>query len=385
MRLPLFASLVLSGIVDASKASDHALRKEFVQKMDDAMVHKKKQDDLNARLLRVATPVAVDEQPRFLEEYQDFAINITDYALKYIGCQNVHTYSDELAYDEDSESVLGMNRFVIVRLCPRDTCSNYNEYGCNAGFGDYLIPMEDYLETMAENYFAQYQEYCETCYSCMHQQEAYENSLSNYTNGDDAYNGDDANNRRRLADDDGANDDAYYANADFYNNNDDANNENDNDDLEACEYVDVCENYRTACKDYSQYANDMEEFFECGEFNVGNYAGYLGPHCRSDGKTIGIGLYKDENCNSYNSDLLDISEMTGMDLSDYNLKAYYSSQCISCLASVSNEAVTLLLNSYPKCRFSHQTPFIMFSFRMATSWKQTRTTKSPRYVVRSMI
>jgi hypothetical protein len=292
MKTLLFTSLLLRVlVVDASKASDGALRSEFIRRMDEALVNNQKQDDLTARLLKVARPAPAATAPEFmqarvLEEYQDYGVNLTSYALKYVGCSNINTYSDDLAEDEDSDTVLEMNRFVVVRLCPRELCSNYNDYGCNAGFGDYLINMEQYLQTMAESYYAQYQEYCETCYSCMHQ-----NNGNNSAAADDAYyadadDGDDYN-RRRLADD-------------YYNAND---GDDGDDQANACEYYDVCENYRTACKDYAQQADDMQDFFECGQFNVGNNVAYMGPHCRSDGKTIGIGIYKDEYCNKYNAAL----------------------------------------------------------------------------------
>lgn len=327
--------------------------------MDAAMADKKRDARLTKRLMQIAQPL--EPQPRFLEEYQYLDINMTEYALKYIGCQDVHQYSDELAQDDRSSTVLGMNRFVIVRLCPKDECSNYNRYGCNAGFGDYVIPMEDYLRTMAEEYFAEYQNYCETCYYCMvqasqqgqqqqqqqqqHGDDAAQNNAGDdaqaagddgaagddAVKGDDAANGDDANGGRFLANDDAY----YYKNADFYNNMDNNANADQGND-ECANYYNACDDFRTACKDYSQYANNMEAYFECSEFKVGNQVGYLGPHCRSDGKTIGIGLYKDQYCNEYNSDITNLSSMTGMDLGDENLKAYYSQKCISCLASVSS-------------------------------------------------
>ena len=126
---------------------------------------------------------------RKLDEYEGYAVNLTEYALKYIGCSNVMTWSDDLAAGNNnnggggSDSVLKMDKFVVLRLCPRDSCSNYNDFGCMEQFGDYLIPMETYLQVMAETYFTQYQEYCETCYECM------------AAKNDDNYNGDDGNNK----------------------------------------------------------------------------------------------------------------------------------------------------------------------------------------------
>lgn len=331
LRNLLLSAWLMQGVM-VSAHDDSSVRDELVSKMEAATAVRKRDSRVTAKLMEMATPLEQQEEgaPRFLEDYQDLAINITEYALRYIGCQNVHQYSDNLAQDQDSETVLGMNRFVIVRLCPKDECSNYHHYGCNNGFGDYLIPMEDYLETMAADYFLEYQQYCETCYYCMKKSAAQEAAVYNST--DDAVAGDDANGNnaggRRLEN----TDDYYYKGADFYNNmGDDANNNQD----ECTNYYEACDDFRTACKDYSQYATNMEAYFQCSEFEIGDTVGYLGPHCRSDGKTIGIGLYKDQYCNEYNSDMLNLGSMLGMDVGDENLKAYYSEQCISCLASVS--------------------------------------------------
>jgi hypothetical protein len=337
MTMNLLRNLLLSAWLAFGVVSASSVQEEFVSRMEAATAGRKRDSRVTAKLMEMATPLDQQGAPRFLEEYQDFAINITEYALRYIGCQNVHQYSDDLAQDEDAENVLGMNRFVIVRLCPKDKCSNYHHYGCNAGYGDYLIPMEDYLATMAADYFLEYQEYCETCYYCTHKSDVQQTDDAALYNATDDAAGDDANannGRRRLE-----NDDYYYKGADFYNNNGDdaaaAENNNQNDDC--ANYYDVCDDFRTACIDYSQYATNMEAYFQCAAFQVGDNVGYLGPHCRSDGKTIGIGLYKDQYCNEYNSGMSDVGTMLGMDLSDEHLKAYYSERCISCLASVSSQ------------------------------------------------
>ncbi|KAL3942415.1 MAG: hypothetical protein SGARI_000274 [Bacillariaceae sp.] len=337
------------------------------------------------RLAEAATPAAhaayptATETARNLEEYQDYGINLTEYALKYIGCSNIKTWSDEEAAEENG-SVLKTDRFVVLRLCPRDECSNYNQYGCMEQFGDYLIPMEVYLQIMAETFFTQYQEYCETCYECMTGQQANNNNNQNqngnqnynngnYNNGDDQYqynngnnnnnyngnyNNNNGGNRRHL---DESN--AWYANNDdgngnnWYNmnnynwNNDDANNNNANDDANNangndddaynynqynCENYAVCENYKTACQDYTNLGFDLMDYFECAEFNIGNGAvGYMGPHCASDGKTIAMGVFSDQYCNDFTADLADMSAY--VQVSGTELDAYTSDNCISCLAS----------------------------------------------------
>eukprot|EP00339_Tiarina_fusa_P005293 CAMPEP_0117052564 /NCGR_PEP_ID=MMETSP0472-20121206/36332_1 /TAXON_ID=693140 ORGANISM="Tiarina fusus, Strain LIS" /NCGR_SAMPLE_ID=MMETSP0472 /ASSEMBLY_ACC=CAM_ASM_000603 /LENGTH=512 /DNA_ID=CAMNT_0004767235 /DNA_START=73 /DNA_END=1611 /DNA_ORIENTATION=+ len=345
-RILLWASVLLG----VASAADSSLRHDFVRKMEAAVDSKKRETALTNKLLSAATRIEPDEvtfeQPRFLEDYQDFAVNLTEYALKYIGCQNIHTYSDELAEDEDAGTVLGMDRFVIVRLCPRDECSNYNEFGCLSGFGDYLIAMEDYLQIMEESYFDQFEEYCQTCYrsyQCLKSQNEVAADDGDDANGDDANangddanaNGDDGNNGRRMEDYNYYNAYDYMDDAvdDWGGAGDDANAADEDNEVDYCEYAYACQNWKTPCREYSYQMADMAEYFECSNVNVGNADMYLGPHCRSDGKTIGIGIYKDENCNAYNADLGDISEVTGLDLSDDYLKPYYSENCISCLAS----------------------------------------------------
>jgi hypothetical protein len=375
LRNLLLSAWLALGVASASSG----VREEFVSRMDAATAEKKRDSRLTAKLMEMATPLDQQDTPRFLEEYQDaFAINITEYALRYIGCQNVHQYSDNLAQDEDSTTVLGMNRFVIVRLCPKDECSNYHHYGCNSGYGDYLIPMEDYLQAMAADYFLEYQEYCETCYYCMHKDDAVVYNATDDAVGDDA-NANNNGGRRHME----QTDDYYYKGADFYNNMDDAAGDDQQDNC--ANYYGVCDEFRTACKDYSQYATNMEAYFECAEFAVGDNVGYLGPHCRSDGKTIGIGLYKDQYCNEYNSDMTDVGSMLGMDLSDEHLKAYYSEQCISCLASVSVVSAKVPYRLLSRTRIlSHRwvtgiSSSFVHSCRRATICSKAKTKRLPRF------
>jgi len=295
MKLALISSFLWNAGM-ASSFGDNSMKRDFMRRMN--QVASRDDAALTERLMKVATPLnreEIVEEPRFLEEYAGFAVNLTEYALKYVGCQQIHTYSDDMAEEQDADSVLQMDRFVLVRLCPKETCSNYHEFGCQYRYGDYLIPMDDYLEAMFDDYYASYMDYCEQCYDCMH------------------------------PDNDGQNDANYYNETEY--------NVTQEEEYQ-CEFYEACQNYHTACKDYSQEAADMQEYFQCVEFNMGNNYGYLGPHCRSDGKTIGIGLFKDENCNSYNSEVSDVSQYTGIDFSDDYLKPYYTDSCISCLASV---------------------------------------------------
>lgn len=211
--------------------SDRMMRLEFVEEMERIErenMRRKSQETLRERMLHVAKEVfpqsffpESDEEyyERKLDEYngnnynqnnynngnnnddymQNYIFNnnanidLAGYALKYVGCQNVHTWDDNLA--DGSTNPLAMNRFVIFRLCKANDCSAYNKWGCNYNYGEYVIPMEDYLSIMAEYHFEQFGRFCKTCYRCMHL---------------DYYN-----------DDDGLNDDAYNSTSAYNATNDD--------------------------------------------------------------------------------------------------------------------------------------------------------------------
>jgi hypothetical protein len=139
-----------------------------------------------------------------------------------------------------------------------------------------------------------------------------------------------------------ANDDGNNA------NNDDGNNNNYQkaapwyiaEDGATCLFESVCDNYKSACQSYSKKTKYYEDYFTCSEFTVGDNTGYLGPHCRSDGYTIGIGIFSDNDCSSYIGDQVNIQKYTGQEFDDAELKAYYSKDCLSCVASESYSLYT---------------------------------------------
>lgn len=239
VALAVFQLLCLK--LDAVEASrresltDRMRRMEFVREMErleKETLRKKSQKSLQERLLKLAReiiPGSMDnnDEGRKLENYgnddylanymymNDESVDLAGFALKYVGCQNVHTWNDDLV--TEGSNPLAMNRFVIFRLCKANDCSAYNKWGCNFNFGEYVIPMEDYLAIMAEYHFEQFGRFCKTCYRCMH--------LDYYSDDDDAnaaaYNAtDDASAAYENMGDDGAGcnlnddgctDDAYWA------------------------------------------------------------------------------------------------------------------------------------------------------------------------------
>lgn len=93
-------------------------------------------------------------------------VNFTQYALKYIGCQNVKSWSDSNA-ESDSTSPFAMQSLVVLRMCPSTTCSAYNTDGCLNNYGEYLLPMLTYVTIMQEYHLQSLEKYCSTCSECM--------------------------------------------------------------------------------------------------------------------------------------------------------------------------------------------------------------------------
>jgi hypothetical protein len=287
-------------------------RHDFLRAMDEVTQQKRSLEFLQSKLLEHSIPrrslanAAADDDG-------SSSLDLTKYALKYLGCQNIKSFSDDLAQDEDSKTVLALNKFVVFRLCQADKCSTYNKYGCMYNFGEYVIDMEMYLAIMAEYHYQKFLEYCATCIDCMTPPD----------NMEDDY--------------------VYQANQ-VYNMTDDAYNATFNASANVawnaaydCEYYHACKNYGKACKNYHsnmQYNEDDNQYLQCTEFVVGNENVYIGPHCGSDGYTLTLGIFQDNECTELIGDQVDFAYYTGLSLND-DLSFYSNPTCVSCKNSVS--------------------------------------------------
>ena len=222
------------GLSSTEFQSERLQRIEFVREMErleKETLRKKSQKSLQERLLKVAKEILPSsfsqnterdlannyQNDDYLSNYvyaNDASIDLAGYALKYVGCQNVHTWDDNLA-GGDYASPLAMKRFVTFRLCKANDCSAYNKWGCNFNFGEYVIPMEDYLAIMAEYHFEQFGRFCKTCYRCM-KLDYYkdDDDATAYNATDDGYNVNDDNAGCDI-NDDGCSDDEYWAGESF--------------------------------------------------------------------------------------------------------------------------------------------------------------------------
>eukprot|EP00566_Odontella_aurita_P010301 CAMPEP_0113591012 /NCGR_PEP_ID=MMETSP0015_2-20120614/37011_1 /TAXON_ID=2838 /ORGANISM="Odontella" /LENGTH=426 /DNA_ID=CAMNT_0000497303 /DNA_START=368 /DNA_END=1648 /DNA_ORIENTATION=- /assembly_acc=CAM_ASM_000160 len=248
------------------------------------------------KLVRGAKPTARSQLGRKLDE-EEYIPDITGYSVKFEQCQFVGAFDDELADDEEIGTVVGIQRFVVFRLCPTGGDS------CNENFGEYIVSMEEYLEAYVGYAQEQQEEWCNGC--------------------DEACEADENENQDEDEDDGGRKLDDAQANANYANY-----------DCDTC--VDTC--YKIENMEDAGYV-DATEYLECaevGEAGDDGVAFFAGPYC-SGGEKIKIGVFSDENCMFLDSEkdvedyLVDGDGVT-MKLSHALLKKTYdSSSPVSCL------------------------------------------------------
>jgi len=248
------------------------------------------------RLVKEAYPTK-NSQLRRLEQNGN-EVDISSYSLKFQKCQFVKAYDDELAEDEDAETVLATKHFVVFRLCPSNSCDS-----CNYGYGEYLVDMEEYLEATIEYAKDKQEEICDQC-----EEECdgyYENQ--NQGNGEEEGENNEEADRRRLS----------------------------SSDCRDC--IDTCEKIENMEENGYIDATDFVECQEIQDEGDDGYALYAGAMCASNGSKIKIGVFRDNECRVLNSEL-DVEDYLAdgdgnqMKLSHALLKTTYESDsCLSCL------------------------------------------------------
>lgn len=304
------AFLLMSSAVDSVKvlsAKEHyALRKAMEpSRFGDAVDKSKILNNLFAKATFVNGRNLADGD----DSWGDFGFDVSQYSVKYAGCSIVQTYSDDLAEDEDVDTVLEGKKFVVFRLCPTQSCNKYSVTGCTEGYGEYLIDMADYLDAVSEFYQEKSARYCEYCAPCYQAE------------------------RRRLDDADGA-DGADGADVDGADA-DGADNADAADDAETCDES-VCADSSSICvKAEGEDYLDVHDFFDCAAIEGDDNVEYfLAPHCSSDAFTVTLGVYTDEQCSTAVSDV-SLSSVLGYDIDTSVLSTYFPKECTSCLESVS--------------------------------------------------
>jgi hypothetical protein len=227
---------------------------------------------------------------------------VANYSLKFLGCHTTPQWNDE-ADGENGVKLTNLN-MVRFRLCPSNTCSSDNAYGCKEGYGDYIIDMNTYLET-----------YLDAAYDCQY---ALKNECGCY------------------------------------------NDESDYSTFEKCSYDCLMNRGMGHCVYNNPYADknnnngwDLKDMVQCQQLS-GDY--YTGTYCSSDGGSIVMGVFTDDTC----SNLADVygghetyTAVTGKELPHYK-KTLVGNECMLCKdyqqdADAVKEGCEMLYEKAGKC------------------------------------
>jgi len=203
---------------------------------------------------------------RKLEDSNGDEYDLIDYSIRFGKCQLISMYDDDLAQDEDSDTVLALKNFVIYRLCPTDENDD-----CSQNYGEYVAKIDDYLQAMAQYTTETFEATCDEC-------------------------ADECN-------DDGAGCDSDSCGYECWK----YENLENNGYLDAAKLIE--------CQQIEYYNNGDD----ANDLNL-----YIGPRCSSDGTRIVIGLFRDEYCSKPYSKS-SVQDVTGYQISYHLLKVAYSS------------------------------------------------------------
>jgi len=239
---------------------------------------------------------------RLNDEAEEVEVDLTGYSVMFEKCQFVKAYSDDLAEDEDSETVLATTRFIIFKLCAGSDCGS-----CNYNYGEYMVDLDEYLAAMIEYQQELQEEMCNACDENCQADEEEEEGDEDEDEDDENEDEDDEDRRRKLVDYDC---DTCVNECDFYENM------NDNGYYDAADFLECAMIYDPEDDDGA--------------------ALYAGPMCASNGEKIKIGVFSDEYCynveygKSVTDYLVDGDGLT-MQIYETTLQATYDSVCISCV------------------------------------------------------
>lgn len=271
--MKLFAALLSLGMASATK----------LQKLPESV---EANSDLGQKILSHA---------RRLENGGDVDFTwVADYSIKFQGCHHISQWNEEA--DDEEDVRIATKRLVRFRLCPSNTCTLQNAGGCNAGYGDYVLDMNVFLE-------------------------AYVESVNEYNE----------------------------ARCQYLENTCGCGNDGDNEDY--CLYdCYVAHGMEEVCAEQNPYNGNnnqeqeqfaLDEYTECAQANFGNNRRklnddveyYVGPYCAEQGGAIYLGLFSDDTCTTFADDYGGQEayyRMAGREL-PYGNTNVISMDCYSCM------------------------------------------------------
>lgn len=220
-----------------------------------------------------------------------YPYDLSKYSIRFEKCQNVISWNDDLAEEEDATTVLGLERFVVFRLEATEQC------GMNgAPFGQYVLPAEDYLLSATEQSRRTFENSCQQC-----EETCNEGGYCDETCLDDCQ---------------------TYENL------------GGNGYVEASQYIQCQQIDVVANNDDNDNAGDEHE----GNNEAEQQQLYIGPKCSANGRRIYIRLFTDEDCSvKYElpehktmKDIIGFKLWYGTLSATYDHTSSTSSGCISC-------------------------------------------------------
>jgi hypothetical protein len=284
-----------------------------------------------SRLLSSATPIRELEGSYSSSSSSSSYYNQVDlskYSLHFEKCSTVKHYN----VNSKNYDTLTAKRYVIFRLCPNHSCGS-----CDENYGEYIIDMETYVDTMLQLKYEKQEEYCNTCDTCNTQAAQADNNMG--TSYDDQTG-------QQVNQDDACSDidlDSCYS--ECLN----IANMEDNGYVDAADYVGCVKVYENQNKGVAYWA---------------------GAACNGGGSHIKIGLYTDEDCTIQDESAS--PELYMKNNNGYNVRLSYhllkhvsvngnSNGCVASCADYGNgesygeaiEACETLYQSAAKCESSH--------------------------------
>lgn len=208
------------------------------------------------------------------EEEVDFTW-VAGYSVIFQGCHHISQWNDEADGEEDVK--IQTKRLVRFRLCPTGTCSETNAGGCNSGYGDYVIDMNEYLDAYLEAVEQQNEWDCKNL----------EENVCACNDDDGNQQGDDFDEEKCLYD-------CYTK----YGKEDICADKNPyEDDEEAQEKFELKEYMECQAWDVPEAEDENERKLEEEEEEEIEY--FLGPYCANNGGDIYLGLFTDDACTNF--------------------------------------------------------------------------------------
>mmetsp|Transcript_17397 Transcript_17397/g.27098 ORF Transcript_17397/g.27098 Transcript_17397/m.27098 type:complete len:513 (+) Transcript_17397:1703-3241(+) len=267
--------------------------------------------------------------PEFIQSRQLTSSGLDDYTLKFVRCQSINTYNDDMASDYNATSVLSREDFVVLRLCPDSYCNNNFYFGCTYNYVDYMIQLADYLNIVYTYRVQSRDNYCSMCQECTGRRRKLEN-------------GEDNDEEQEENDQEDVSEDENMEEEDA-DNNEEQNNDNDEDEESSDSGEISCDDFDSNCGQYcssSSYSSSSQiaqydNFFECTKFDGSSNYGkstslYVGSRCTSDTTGIEIGIFYDNYCTQSAEDSYNLDDFTGMYFPDGGMADYYDTTCFSC-------------------------------------------------------